>query len=97
MVIGAKTRLALDWFFLSAITVISWWIGSRHGYQVFTINALITFSVIGIAGVKVRVIFTEFMEARNAPAVLRRIIDTWLALLVLTLLAIYTVGVGLHA
>jgi hypothetical protein len=42
-----------------------------------------------IAALKVRIIIMEFMEARHAPALLRRLIDAWLALLMVTLLALY--------
>jgi hypothetical protein len=88
-------RLATVWFLLSAITIASWWIGSRHGHA-FTLNAVITFSVMAIAAVKVRLIIREFMEARHAPSRLRRITDAWIAFLFVTLLAVYVIGTALH-
>jgi hypothetical protein len=90
---GSSTRrLALVWLALSAVTLVSWWIGSAHGQPAFRLNAAVTFGVLAIAAVKVRLIITEFMEARHAPRLLRRLTDAWLALLMLSLLAIYWLG-----
>jgi hypothetical protein len=96
MVATFEKRLAVICFVLCAITVVSWWIGSHHNHRAFTPNSAVTFSVISIAAVKVRLIISEFMEARHAPPLLRRITDAWLSLLVATLLAIYAIGMGFH-
>ncbi|WP_428311821.1 cytochrome C oxidase subunit IV family protein [Hydrocarboniphaga sp.] len=87
-----KDRLTLTWLLLSALTAISWWIGSRHGHHAFVANAAITYSVILMAALKIRFILTEFMDLRHAPPLLRRIADAWLALLVIGLLALYSLG-----
>jgi hypothetical protein len=87
-----ETRLALVWLVLSAVTLASWWIGARHGAQAHARDAAVTVGVILIAALKVRIIVGEFMEARHAPALLRRMADGWLAGLVLALLGIYWVG-----
>jgi hypothetical protein len=90
-----KSRLTWVWGLLCAITLLSWWIGARHGHA-YVPNAAITFGVVAIAAVKVRMIIMEFMGARQAPKLLRRIADGWLALLVASLLGIYAFGMGLH-
>lgn len=87
-----KDRLTLTWLLLSAITAVSWWIGSRHGQHAFVANAAITYSVILMAALKIRFILAEFMDLRHAPPLLRRIADAWLALLVIGLLALYSLG-----
>ena len=92
MIAALKTRLSLVWLLLSAITVMSWWIGSRHGQPSFVSNAVISYSVILMAALKIRVIVSEFMEVRHAPPLLRYLMDAWLALLVLALLSIYSIG-----
>jgi hypothetical protein len=89
MAISSSARSALTWFGLCAITLISWWLGAQHSHGSFAPNAAVTFGVIGIAAVKVRVIFREFMEVRNAPALLRHLTDAWLALTVIALIAAY--------
>lgn len=93
---ASERRLVLAWLALSAITGLSWWIGARHGRPAFEINGPISFGVILIAALKVRIIVGEFMEARQAPGFLRRIADAWLALLVVSLLSIYVLGTGIR-
>jgi hypothetical protein len=92
----ANRRLTITWLALSAVTVLSWYIGAKHGHRGFQTNVPVTFGVVLIAAVKVRLIITEFMDARRAPALLRRIADAWLALLVVTLLSIYVIGEAGH-
>jgi hypothetical protein len=91
MRIAALARLPLTWFALSAITLLSWWIGVRHGHGALAPNAAVSISVIAIAAIKVRVIFREFMDVRNAPVLLRRITDAWLVLLVAGVTAAYLI------
>jgi|SRR5579859_5247843 len=91
-----EKRLLAVWVALSAITVLSWWIGSQRGHNAFAMNSAITFAVLGIAAVKMRVIIREFMEVRHAPALLRRLTDAWLAVLFVTLLGIYALGLGIR-
>jgi cytochrome c oxidase subunit IV len=95
---GSSTkRIATVWLALSAITLVSWWIGSSHGRPGFRLDGTVTFAVIAIAAVKVRLIVTEFMGARQAPRLLLRLMDAWLVLLVVTLLAVYVAGTGPRA
>jgi len=91
MAISASARSVLTWFGLCAITLISWWLGTHHEQGSFAPNAAVTLSVIGIAAIKVRVIFREFMEVRNAPALLRHLTDAWLGLSVAALVAAYLI------
>jgi hypothetical protein len=90
-----ESRLALVWLALLTVTLISWWIGSRHGHAQFASNSAITYSVILIAGVKVRVIIREFMEVRHAPVLLRRLTDGWILFVILAVLGIYSFGLSI--
>ena len=94
---GLNRRLLTVWLALSAITAISWWIGSPHGHDAFKLNAAITFSVIAIACIKVRFFMREFLEVRQAPALLRRLTDVWLLFTAVALLGTYCVGLMLKA
>jgi hypothetical protein len=89
---SSTRRLGLVWLALSAVTLLSWWIGSAHGQPAFRLDAAVTFGVLAIAALKVRLIVSEFMEARHAPPLLRRLADAWLIALLGTLLAIYALG-----
>jgi hypothetical protein len=90
-----EKRLLVVWLALSAITMVSVWIGSLDGRGVLTANVAVTSGAIVIALVKVRIIFREFMEVRHAPALLRRVTDAWVVLTGVILLGTYFVGMAL--
>lgn len=53
---------------------------------------MVTASVIVIALVKVRIIFREFMEVRNAPVLLCRLTDAWVVIMAAAMLGCYFIG-----
>jgi len=87
-------RLAFVWVILAALTLAYLWIDhSAAGHAGLPkSSAVVTSSVIVIALVKVRIIFREFMEVRNAPALLCRLTDAWVVLIAGVLLGSYFVG-----
>jgi len=89
-----EKRLLVVWLALSAITLVSLWMGSLGGRGVLTPNAAITTSAIVIALIKTRIIFREFMEVRHAPALLGRLTDLWLLLTGVTLIGAYFGGMA---
>ncbi len=58
-------------------------------------STVVTSGVIVIAVIKVRIIFREFMEIRQAPALLCRLTDAWVMLVGVSLLACYFVGMAI--
>lgn len=92
MPITPAARLTLAWFALVAVTLLSWWIGARHGEAPFAPMPAVSLSVLAISAVKVRVILREFMEVRHAPALLHRVTDVWIALLFVAMVAAYLLG-----
>ena len=92
---NADRRLLVAWLALVAVTLVSWWIGSSHGNGEFHSSAPITYAVIGIAAIKIRVIVREFMEVRHAPRLLRRLADGWTLFVVVALLGIYTLKLSM--
>ena len=92
-----SNRLMASWLGLSLITLVSWWIGAKHGQRHFESNVAITSGVLLIAAVKIRVIMQEFMEVRHAPPLLRRLTDSWVALVFVLLLVLYWLGVGVRS
>jgi len=89
---GFEKRLLVVWLALSAVTMVSVWIGSLDGQDVLRPNAVATSSAIVIALVKARVIFQEFMEVRHAPVLLSRLTDLWLVITGVSLLGCYFFG-----
>ncbi|MFV8319663.1 cytochrome C oxidase subunit IV family protein [Mycobacterium sp. 23] len=90
-----NSRLLVVWLVLAALTVSYLWIDhSADGSP--RSNVVVTCGVIVIALVKVRIIFREFMEVRQAPALLRRLTDAWVLLIAAGLFGSYFVGLALN-
>jgi len=89
---GFEKRLLVVWLALCAITLAQLGVGSVDGRTQLAPNAAIAASAIGIALVKVRIIFREFMEVRHAPLLLCRLTDLWVVLTGAILLGGYLVG-----
>jgi Prokaryotic Cytochrome C oxidase subunit IV len=96
MAASAANRITLVWLGLSAITLLSWWIGAKHGAEVFARSGIVTFSVILLAAIKIRFILREFMEVRSGPVLLKRLTDGVVVVMAGGLLAVYASGVGIH-
>lgn len=84
-------RLLFVWVILAALTLAYLWIDHSAGGSLKS-RAVVTSSVVVIALVKVRIIFREFMEVRDAPTVLCRLTDAWVVLIAVALLGSYFVG-----
>ncbi len=84
-------RLLVVWLVLASLTLAYLWIDRSAGGSLRS-SAVITSSVIVIAVIKVRIIFREFMEVRQAPALLCRLTDAWEILIAVSLLACYFTG-----
>lgn len=91
-----ETRLMRVWLVLSGITLLTWWLGSEHD-QTGAHNGLVTYAALVIVAIKVRVIVSEFMEARHFSALVQRAMDAWLLLLIGGLSAIYALELGMPA
>lgn len=82
-------RLTGVWLILSAITVVTWWLGPAHTRGTPTASVAITIAVLALALVKAHLIIQNFMEVRTAPWWLRLSTDAWLLALWGAILAIY--------
>jgi hypothetical protein len=86
-------RLLIAWAILTSMTLVYVWLDhsvDQHG--TLKASTVVTVSAIVIALIKVRIIFREFMEVRNAPALLCRLTDGWVVLIGVCLLTSYFVG-----
>jgi hypothetical protein len=93
--VKSNKRLLFAWLILAALTLSYLWIDHTANGSPRS-SALITCSVIVIALVKVRIIFREFMEVRQAPVLLCRLTDTWVVLIGVALLGCYFIGVAIR-
>jgi hypothetical protein len=93
-VIKFNKRLLVVWVVLASLTLSYLWIDHQVG-GTLRAGAVITSGVIVIAVIKVRIIFREFMEVRQAPALLCRLTDAWVVLIAVSLLGCYFAGMAI--
>jgi len=91
---GFEKRLLVVWLALSAITLAQLGVGSVDARDALAPNAAIAGGAIGIALIKVRIIFREFMEVRHAPVLLGRLTDLWVVLTGAILFGGYLAGMA---
>ena len=77
------------WIILSAITIVSWFLGPARVAGEPGASVPITVAVLAMASIKARLIIGYFMEVRTAPSWLRMATNAWLIVLWGALLAIY--------
>ncbi|MBW0017108.1 MAG: cytochrome C oxidase subunit IV family protein [Mycobacterium sp.] len=94
MKVDFNKRLLVVWLVLASVTLAYLWIDHSNGGAP-SASAVVTSSVIVIALIKVRIIFREFMEVRQAPILLCRLTDAWVVLMGVSLLSSYFVGMAL--
>ena len=86
-------RLMIVWLILTSMTLAYVWIDHMVDQNgTLRASTVVTVSAIGIALIKVRIIFREFMEVRHAPAWLCHLTDGWVVLIAVCLLGSYFVG-----
>jgi hypothetical protein len=88
-------RLLVVWLILAVLTLGYLWIDHSVDGALKS-SAVVTTSVIVIALVKVRIIFREFMEVRNAPVLLCRLTDAWVVVMAVAMLGCYFVGLQIR-
>jgi Prokaryotic Cytochrome C oxidase subunit IV len=92
-----KRRALLVWLILSAITLGYLALDrSVDGRGTYRASSVVTVTAILLALVKARYIFREFMQVRNAPALLCRLTDLWMLLIGAALLGSYFAGLAVH-
>jgi hypothetical protein len=94
-VIKFNRRLLFVWVVLASLTLSYLWIDHQVGGTLRASTA-VTSGVIVIAVIKVRIIFREFMEVRQAPALLCRLTDAWVILIAVSLLGCYFAGMAIR-
>jgi hypothetical protein len=88
-------RLLVVWLILAAFTLSYLWIDHSLSGSLKS-SAMLTSIVIVIALIKVRIIFREFMEVRQAPVLLCRLTDAWVVLIGVALLGSYFIGTAIR-
>ncbi len=90
-------RLLIVWLVLCLLTLVYAWMDtSVDDAGILKPSAVVTAGAIGIAVIKVRIIFREFMEVRHAPALLCRLTDAWVVIMAVSLLGTYFIGTAIR-
>ncbi len=93
MIKTANKRLLIVWSILTFLTLVYVWLdNSADENGTLQASTVVTVSAIAIALIKVRIIFREFMEVRDAPVWLCRLTDGWVVLVAGCLLGSYFIG-----
>ena len=96
MRMSSEARTSLAWGALIVITLFASWLAAQSSHDgALEPNAAVSLGVMAIAAIKVRLIFREFMDVRNAPARLRYLTDAWLGLFIAAAVAAYLIGGGI--
>lgn len=69
-----RTNATLVWFILSALTVVSWALGTNHGFGGGH-HVPASLAIFAVAIFKVRLVGLYFMELRDAPIALRGLFE----------------------
>lgn len=82
----ARDRFTVVWGVLVAATLMSWYLGTDHG---FSSHVAVTTLVLVVALAKARLVGRYFMDLRQAPARLRGLFDVYCVAVCGVLLGIY--------
>ena len=82
-------RITTTWLIAAALTLGSWAIAIAVDGGHAQPSTAVAIIGLGLGAVKVRLIVQQFMEVRTAPRWLKTFTDAWLAVLTLTILALY--------
>jgi len=95
VIVKFNKRLLVIWLVLASFTL-AYLVIDHSVDGSLRPSAVVTSSVIVIAAIKVRIIFREFMEVRQAPALLCRLTDAWVILIAASLLGCYFIGMQIR-
>lgn len=79
-------RTAVVWTGLVLATLVSWFLGADHTAAPTTLAGVV---ILLVAFLKVRFVAAYFMEIRDAPAVLRSLVEGWCAIVCGAVLVTY--------
>lgn len=83
-----RTNASIAWMLLVALTVVSWALGTQHGFTGDN-HLPASLVIIVVAVFKLRLVGLYFMELRDAPWSLRGIFEAYSAVLLLMITTLY--------
>lgn len=86
-----RSKGTVAWFVLSALTAISWALGTQHGIAAAQ-DTPASLAIFAVTVFKVRIVGLYFMELRDAPLALRGIFEGYCVFLLALLTVMYLAG-----
>jgi caa(3)-type oxidase subunit IV len=86
-----RTNASVAWLVLTGLTVISWALGTEHGFGHGN-HVPASLVIIVVAVFKVRLVGLYFMELRDAPLVMRGMCEVYSVILLGLLIGMYLLG-----
>lgn len=87
-----RARVTAVWAALVLATLVSFWLGTDHGFSGAEGVRIGTSIVLVIAFVKIRYVGLDFMELRHAPLVLRLVFEAWCAAVAVMVVILFLAG-----
>jgi heme/copper-type cytochrome/quinol oxidase subunit 4 len=84
-----RTPASVVWIFLILATVVSWTLGTQHGFSNYTPVSVV---ILLIAFIKVRLVGLYFMELRGAPTVLRGLFEAYCAIVCTVVVLVFVLA-----
>ncbi|WP_354698551.1 hypothetical protein DSM112329_04234 [Paraconexibacter sp. AEG42_29] len=84
-----RTRATAVWGVLVLATLLSWWLGTDHGFDDPDAAGAL---VLAVAFAKLRYVGLDFMEIRDAPRWLRAIFEGWVATVATAVVVMFLVA-----
>ena len=85
-----KSSATLVWLLLIVATIVSWALGTHHGFV--DNDNVASVGILLVAFIKVRFIGLYFMELKDAPVVLRALIEAYCVVVCCITVGIYLAG-----
>jgi hypothetical protein len=85
-----RHRATVIWLVLVLATLVSWFLGTDHGFG--SDHRPESVLIMVVAFVKVRLVGLHFMELRNAPAPLRLLFEIYVVVVLALIIGLYLAG-----
>lgn len=86
-----RNNASIAWLALTALTLVSWALGTQHGLGGGN-HVPASLMIVVVAVFKLRLVGLYFMELRDAPVALRGIFEGYCVVLLSLLVAMYLLG-----
>jgi hypothetical protein len=92
MIALLRTPITAVWSLLIFATLLSWWLGTDHGFGSGSDYTLATLAVLVVAFFKIRFVGLYFMELRHAPLPLRLLFEGYVLVVCGGVIGLYLSG-----